>query len=455
MIDTNSGTRAIGPIRLAPGIVPSQIWIFVGIVVTALCVVVFLPLMQAYVFTEMLHVAKTEQGRLAGNLVTTQQIAVLIFVGVAGSLADRIGRKQLLAIATFGYAICMFFYPLASSVWMLFVLQFFFGMMSTGHITGSSTMIVDYPENASRGKFIAANILLQAAISAVLVGWVGARLPSWIVARGFDAVTAGRYAFWILAALALCNSVLALTLLRNPPHLTDRPKLPPTSLPDRLRLALDNLKKVVAHGRANPRFGLVMSMGLVIRSDYFVMLSFVALWVVNAASSQGVPVVEALKTAGLLTLVFKLATAGAQALFGFVVDRIDRSTLLVAALFATGFSLISTLLVHDVFGTGIMVIVALIGIAESALIVCGQAMLGEEAPVELRGSAVGIFYFAGTLGVVVMSLVAGMLFDKIGYAAPFVMVGLLNLVFAVIGSLMVMRSDQARLVPATETTHAG
>ena len=33
-----------------------------------------------------------------------------------------------------------------------------------------------------------------------------------------------------------------------------------------------------------------------------------------------------------------------------------------------------------------------------------------------------------------MSFIAGRLFDQIGYAAPFVMVGLLNLVFAVIGA---------------------
>lgn len=187
--------RSIGPIKLAPGVLPSQVAVFVFVVVSALCVVTFLPMMQAFVFTEILKVPKAEHGPLAGNLVTTQQLAVLFFVGMAGGLADRLGRKRVLMTAIGGYALCLFAYPLASGVALLFAVQFLFGLMSTGHIAGTATMIADYLDNASRGKFIAAMILIQAAVSAVLVGWVGARLPAWLVAAGNAPAAAGRYAF--------------------------------------------------------------------------------------------------------------------------------------------------------------------------------------------------------------------------------------------------------------------
>jgi MFS family permease len=196
---------------------------------------------------------------------------------------------------------------------------------------------------------------------------------------------------------------------------------------------------VIAHGRKNARFGLVMIMGLVIRSDYMVMLSFVSLWVVNSASSIGIPTVEALKTAGMLMLTFKIATASSQLIFGFVADRVNRSVMLIASLAMTGISLSSAIFITDVFGIWMYLLVAFIGATESALIVCGQAILGEEAPVDLRGSALGIFYFSGTLGVVVMSVVAGFLFDRIGYAAPFVLIGLLNLSFAAMGFVLIIR----------------
>ncbi len=453
--------RRIGPIQLVPGVRPAQVALFVTIVIGALCVVTFLPMMQAVVFTEILGVPRGEQGRLAGNLVTTQQLAVLCFIGLAGSLADRLGRRRLLAAALGGYALCMALYPLAGGVAALYLLQFCFGLMTTGHITGTATMIADYPEDASRGKFVAANLLLQAALSAVLVGWVGARLPGWLVAGGASPGEAGRYAFWIVAAIALSAAIVALLWLEDPPRRsTGAPALAPTAAggaPGRsqgrmrtaLRAFLDNLGRVIAHGRRNPRFGLVMSMGFVIRSDYFVMLSFVSLWVVNAAAERGIPSIEALKTAGLLMLTLKLATAAAQAVFGFVADRVERSRLLVLSLLLTGLSLISTALVGDVFSLAMFVVVAVIGITESALIVCGQTMLGAEAPPELRGSAMGVFYFTGTLGVVIMSAVSGLLFDRVGYSAPFVLIGLLNLVFAALGAAMLFR-DRA-LAPTAPT----
>ena len=440
MNDTPSTSRRLGPIVLAPGVAPSQVLVFLFVTVAALCIVVFMPLMQGFVFTEMLHVPKAQQGRLAGHLLTTQQTAVLIFVGLTGALIDRVGRKPVLVAAIVGYVFCLFVYPLAGTVAMLFVVQFAFGMLSTGHIAGSATMIVDYPDNASRGKFVALNLLLQAAVSALIVGWVGARLPGWLVNSGMPPAEAGRYAFWALAALGVASALVAFFFLREPVR-PARPATPARSIGESLRAFVANLGRVVRAGQRNPRFGLVMTMGIVIRSDYFVMLSFVSLWVINAASSQGVSSVEALKTAGALLVTFKLSTAAAQLVFGFLVDRMNRSLLLVAALAATGLALISTALVANVFGTGMFVVVAIIGATESALIVCGQSMLGEEAPADLRGSALGIFYFLGTLGVVVMSSLSGLLFDKIGYSAPFVMVGALNLVFAVLGVFLVLRGQ--------------
>lgn len=413
-------------------------------------------MMQAFVFSEILQVAKTDQGRLAGSLLTTQQIAALIFFGLAGSLADHLGRKTVLVAAILGYSVCLVAYPLAGNLLVLFVLQFSFGAMSTGHIAGTASMVADYPDNQSRGKFVAMNLLVQAAVSGVLVGLVGARLPGWLVNSGFDVQTAGRYTFWAVAALGIVAAFIAWQYLDNPPRF-GKINHSPIELNSGSRQFFDNLRRVIAHGRKNARFGLVMIMGLVIRSDYMVMLSFVSLWVVNSASSIGMSTVEALKTAGLLMLTFKLATAFSQLIFGFVADRVNRSAMLVVSLAMTGISLSSAILIADVFGVWMYVLVAFIGMTESALIVCGQAILGEEAPADLRGSALGIFYFSGTLGVVVMSVIAGLLFDRVGYAAPFVMIGILNLAFAVLGFILIIRrmSDEASVAPITTDASQG
>jgi MFS family permease len=440
----DSSQRSFGPIRLVPGVTPGQVLLFIFLVASAYCVVLFMPMMQALVFTEILKLPKAEHGRLAGQLVTTQQIAVLLFIGLTGSLADRLGRKRVLLTAIIGYAVLLVLYPIAGSVGMLFLLQFIFGMLTTGHITGTSTMIADYPDNASRGKFVAALILIQAAVSAVVIGWVGARLPSWLVASGAATADAGRYAFWIVAGVAAFAGAVAVAWLRNPPRASSPTTVAAKAgLAEGLRTFWANARRVVAYGRVNPRFGLVMTMGIVIRSDYFVMLSFVSLWVIRASTSQGISSVDALKRAGLLILTLQMTTAIAPLLFGFISDRVERSRLLIVALVLTGFSLVATCLISDVNGIGMFVVVGAIGLTESALIVCGQTMLGEEAPVDLRGSSLGLFYFAGTLGVIIMSSLAGLMFDKIGYSAPFVMVGTLNLLFGAVGAVVVLRRHSA------------
>jgi MFS family permease len=126
--------------------------------------------------------------------------------------------------------------------------------------------------------------------------------------------------------------------------------------------------------------------------------------------------------------------------FGFVADRFVRTTLLVITCALAGLAFVSTALAPSAFSVWAYVVVALVGATETALIVSIQSVMGEEAPPALRGSAMGVFAFLGSISVVVISYAGGQLFGAFGYVAPFVMVGLLNLAFAAIGAVAVMRN---------------
>jgi dipeptide/tripeptide permease len=62
-----------------------------------------------------------------------------------------------------------------------------------------------------------------------------------------------------------------------------------------------------------------------------------------------------------------------------------------------------------------------------AVVVCGQAVLGEQTPAALRGAAIGVFSMFGSLGVLILTFAGGLLFDLVAGAAPFVMLGAVNL----------------------------
>lgn len=428
--------RKFGPITLAAGGTPAQIFVFIAVVVCAVCMLNTIPLMKVYVFGELMGIPKAEQGRLTGNLATIQQVAVLIFIGLAGVLADRWGRRAVLMMAMVGYVLCLSLYPLATGIPMLFALHFLLGVSSTGHTAGGGTLMADYPHNSSRGKFIGMMLVLQALASAVLVSWLGARIPGWLTASGMPPAQAGRYAFWALAMLGVLGIAIALLWFKEPLR---QARPPSGGLLATLRSTRADFGRLWAYAQTNPRFALVMTMGCVIRSDYVVIGAFLSLWVMHGATAQGLPAGEALKTAGLLTATLQIAAVASPALIGVLADRVDRTVMLVVSLAATGLALCSTALISDVLGPWIFVVVALIGVTEYGLIIAAQSVFGEQAPPDLRGSGQGLFALFGTLSVVLVSWISGVVYDQVSRVAPFVMVGLLNLSFALLGAYLLIR----------------
>mmetsp|Transcript_8687 Transcript_8687/g.14736 ORF Transcript_8687/g.14736 Transcript_8687/m.14736 type:complete len:86 (-) Transcript_8687:36-293(-) len=51
-------------------------------------------------------------------------------------------------------------------------------------------------------------------------------------------------------------------------------------------------------------------------------------------------------------------------------------------------------------------------------------------PKETRALLNGIYSFSGQLGILIYSIVSGYIFDKIGPKSPFILIGILDLVFA-------------------------
>ena len=71
-----------------------------------------------------------------------------------------------------------------------------------------------------------------------------------------------------------------------------------------------------------------------------------------------------------------------------------------------------------------------------------QTLIGQEAPPAYRGSVVGMFSMFGAAGILFISSAGGWVFDRIGPAAPFVLIGVANaMLFA--AALVVARKPPA------------
>jgi MFS family permease len=211
-----------------------------------------------------------------------------------------------------------------------------------------------------------------------------------------------------------------------------------------IRGAFANLADVLRHARINRRFRLVLFVACVVRSDFLIVASFLSLWVVGIAAEQGIEPAVARTRVGDFFFFLHMAGVVMPVAAGFLIDRAPRMRFLMVALGFAAIAYSSTMLVGDVFGATAWIVVGLIGLSEGMIIVGAQSVLGEEAPAHLRGSSIGVFTLAGMLGVLLVSLIGGLAFDKIHHSAPFVLVGVLNLIALVFGILYSRGGDAGR-----------
>ncbi|MBR9705497.1 MFS transporter [Candidatus Pacearchaeota archaeon] len=73
---------------------------------------------------------------------------------IAGKYSDSIGRKPLLIIGGYASAIIVFLYTIIGSVWQLYLLQIFSGLIISVFETSESAYLADITEKEKRGADI-------------------------------------------------------------------------------------------------------------------------------------------------------------------------------------------------------------------------------------------------------------------------------------------------------------
>jgi len=107
---------------------------------------VVIPIIPFYV--ESMGAGGTE----LGLLVASYAVMRLICGPIWGSISDRVGRKPILMIGIFGYAITMVWFGLATKLWMLFAARILSGVLSSATAPTTMAYIGDSTPAKERGK---------------------------------------------------------------------------------------------------------------------------------------------------------------------------------------------------------------------------------------------------------------------------------------------------------------
>jgi MFS family permease len=409
-----------GPIALAAGIRPGHVVAFACVAICSLSLYVFVNFMQPYLMHGQIPVSAADTGRLTSHLSVMQEILVLACVGPIGAVSDRVGRCGVFAIGLLAVAMGLMLFSFAATVPQLYGARAVFALGTAATTATLATVAADYPDNAARGKFLGLMLITQQLAILLLVATIAARLPAWLVARGVGTVAAGQITFRAAAAFGVLGAVLAWRGLA---------RRGATAKAARNGL-FESLALIAAHIRRHPPYIMVVAIAFVARGDAAIMSGFLSLWVVRSAGAAGITAARAMHSAGLLLSSVTICGMASACIAGFAADRVSRMGALAAALALAGAGNILLLGVHDFAHWPATVLIGLIAGAETAIVVFGQALLGEQTPAGLRGAAIGVFSMCGSLGVLILVFAGGLLFDLVSGAAPFAMLGAVNVIAA-------------------------
>jgi len=413
-------TRLLGYIRLQPGISPAHGYTALFACLTGIPFLVLINFIQPYILTAMLDIPTQQHGSISGYLAILHEMILILLTSPIGALADRIGRRRILGAGYIVAAIGLMVYPWATSVAGLAFIRCIYAVGAAAIVSTYSIILTDYPQEKSRGKLIAMAGVLN-GVGILLITFIGGNLPALLVSTGFSAASAGRMAMGLAGAACIVSGVIVVLGLRGGDH--------GVASNEKKQAFLSLLRRGFGAAR-NPRIAVSFAAAFAGRGDVVVIGTFVSLWGTQAGIARGLTEADALAKATIVFAVLQSAALLASPFIGILNDRINRVTALAVGMSLAAIGYISFGLQTDPFGDNWVPIAIVLGLGQISAILAGATLIGQEVDPKITGATIGVWAFCGALGTMLGSLAGGLIYDMISPGAPFLMMGIANLIVA-------------------------
>ena len=404
-----------GPATLQHGVRQLHAWGLMYASFVTIGLATGITVLTPYVLTTNLGISQAQQGTALGTLAIAQELALLVGFALFGALADKFGRRVVYAMGMVLLAIAYGGYAFGESMAQLIVFRVLYAF-GIGAATGMfATIISDYAVENDRGKLTALCGFLN-GLGVVVVAIFLGKLPAIFAARGASPMEAGQDALGVVAAVAGVSAiVLWLTLKPGVPASVDSKK------PVRQLLA-----EGMAAARANRRIGVSYFAAFVARGDIAIVGLFAIAWGNQAAIADGFSAAEAASKGNIPFVIAQSTALLWPAAIAVPLDRMQRMKALALCMGLGMVGYCALILVDDPLLPMAIPFFVLLGIGQISAFLGAQTIIGKEAPEAVRASVIGVFNFCGALGILLLTGIGGVLFDKVGPWAPFFLVGLLN-----------------------------
>ncbi len=320
-------------------------------------------------------------GSELGLLVSISALLELVFGPVWGNISDRTGRKPILLLGVFGYALSSLLFGLSTQVWMLFASRALSGVLSSAVSATALAYISDSTAAEERGWGMG---MMGAAMGLGLI--LGPAAGGWLGANSLS------LPFFVAAGMSLVALVLGAMLL-------------PESLPAEARQREGKLKTVQFKALWLALFGPV---GLLL-----FMLFLVSFGLTNFESIFGLYAAQVLdygpeRVGTILAVVGLTSTLGKAILIGPLTQWWGEAPIIKVSLAASSVAFIVLLLAKSYPGvlaaTGVFILSKTLLRTVIMSLTSKRTTLGQ-------GTAMGLCNSFMSLGRVVGPMWAGFIFD--------------------------------------------
>jgi MFS family permease len=410
----------IGAIELLPGVSGTNFWTFMLASFVCIGLMATLNIAQSYILVEHLGIPWSKQGALSGNLTLVTEIMSIVLIAPFGILADRIGRRPVIIIGILFVGLGYGFYPYATSAEDLYLYRILFGIGIPATAAMTATIQNDYPTDRTRGKLIGAAAIFN-SIGVLVISFIIAQMPNILLKSGWDAIAAGKLAFGFGAVLCLISAVAFRYGLQGGTPAKGTERLP-------YRILIPSGFKAAR----NPRIALAYISAFTARGDVVITGLFVALWAQQAGWALKMHPGESMAIASVTIVVMNIASMAWSAIFGHIMDRINRVSAIVFAQGLAACGYLSMMFVSSPLDYAMLPAFILLGAGMTSAMMASFGVIGQEANYKERGAVTGMNGLFGSVGILVAASAGGRLFDAYEPWAPFVMMGVAQVLIFII-----------------------
>ena len=410
---TGSGKRFAG-IAIPPDLKWSNFFNMYLATFIMSCLMILPAVLQPAFLKEIINIPEEQAGSINAGLQSMSYIATLLFVGLVGILSDKVGRR-ILAIS--GFVACGVFYimfgyaqdislalgitSVKGQIFITYIMRFLVGMGLITCYPQFIALVADYTDTRDRGKGMALNGIMM-GLGSLVVFLVLAQ-----VARRTGLMSL----FYVAGAIGFLGALISRLCL------VDRmPKEKPE------KLGIQEIYRVVS--KSLP-LKVSYFTTFIARPDTSTIATFLIIWMVYAADKYGIT--QATARGGMVMGTMGLVSFIAFPAIGVLLDRWGRVPVLICGLISGGIGFCIAGVTDNPFSPVMYLCVAFMGLGIAGAVTGANTIASEVSPRPLLGSVLGGLNSMHPLGVLFFLQVGGLLFDKVGYNAPFMMKGIVNL----------------------------